>query len=102
MINNDAGARGMVVFKLEMERPAHTIAGNVLNYVKEKYVRKVDLNTSRDMAVMQLRVGSRKLVYFMSHNTAENAVLLSTRYREQHVRPVHNPQVFGQLQSRRS
>jgi len=70
---------GMVVFKLERERPAHAIAGNVLYYVKEKYLRKLDLTTSRDTAVMQLRGGSRTPVYSMSHNAAENAVLLSTR-----------------------
>jgi len=70
---------GMVVFKLERERPAHAIAGNILYYVKEKYLRKLDFTTSRDTAVMQMRGGSRSPVYAMSYNAAENAVLLSTR-----------------------
>jgi len=70
---------GMVVFKLERERPAHAIAGNILYYVKEKYLRKLDFTTSRDTAVMQMRGGSRSPVYSMSYNAAENAVLLSTR-----------------------
>jgi len=70
---------GMVVFKLERERPAHAIVGNLLYYVKEKYLRKLDFTTSRDTAVMQLRGGSRNPVFSMSYNAAENAVLLNTR-----------------------
>jgi len=70
---------GMVVFKLERERPAHALAGNILYYVKEKYLRKLDFTTSRDTAVMQMRGGSRSPVYSMSYNPAENSVLLSTR-----------------------
>ena len=69
---------GMVIFKLERERPAHAMSGNILYYVKEKYLRKLDLTTSRDTAVMQIRVG-RSPVYSMSYNQAENAVLLATR-----------------------
>ena len=69
---------GMVIFKLERERPAHAVSGNLLYYVKEKYLRKLDLTTSRDTAVMQIRAG-RSPVYSMSYNQAENAVLLATR-----------------------
>jgi len=69
---------GMVIFKLERERPAHAMSGNILFYVKEKYLRKLDLTTSRDTAVMQIRAG-RSPVYSMSYNQAENAVLLCTR-----------------------
>jgi coatomer protein complex subunit alpha (xenin) len=69
---------GMVIFKLERERPAHALAGNLLYYVKEKYLRKLDLTTNRDTAVMQLR-GGRSPVYSMAYNGAENAVLLCTR-----------------------
>merc|ERR1719500_1460941 len=70
---------GMVIFKLERERPAHALTGNLLYYVKEKYLRKLDLTTNRDTAVMQLRAG-RAPVYAMAYNAAENAVLLSTRH----------------------
>merc|ERR1719500_1811722 len=70
---------GMVIFKLERERPAHVLAGNLLYYVKEKYLRKLDLTTSRDTAVMQLRA-SRAPVYSMAYNAAEHAVLLCTRH----------------------
>ena len=33
---------GMVVFKLERERPAFAVHGNILYYVKERYLRKLD------------------------------------------------------------
>eukprot|EP00095_Tigriopus_kingsejongensis_P002882 maker-scaffold52_size450388-snap-gene-3.20 protein:Tk02882 transcript:maker-scaffold52_size450388-snap-gene-3.20-mRNA-1 annotation:"coatomer subunit alpha isoform 11" len=70
---------GMVVFKLERERPAHALHGNLLYYVKDKYLRKLDFTTQKDKAVLQLRGGSRSLVYSMSYNPAENAVVLVTR-----------------------
>ena len=69
---------GMMVFKLERERPAYALAGSMLYYVKEKYVRKLDLTTSRDTAVMQIRA-TRAPTYSMSYNAAENSVLLCTR-----------------------
>ena len=70
---------GMVVFKLERERPAMALHGNLLYYVKDRYLRKLDFTTMKDRAVMQLRAGSRSPVYSMSYNPAENAVLLCTR-----------------------
>ncbi|XP_035684258.1 coatomer subunit alpha-like isoform X1 [Branchiostoma floridae] len=70
---------GMVIFKLERERPAYATNGNILYYVKERYLRQLDFNSSKDVAVMQLRSGSKHPVYSMSHNPAENAVLLTTR-----------------------
>merc|ERR1712020_191713 len=70
---------GMVVFKLERERPAFAIHGNILFYVKDRYLRKLDFTTSKDKAVMQLRGGNRSPVYSMSYNPAENAVILCTR-----------------------
>ncbi|XP_064607662.1 coatomer subunit alpha-like [Liolophura sinensis] len=70
---------GMMIFKLERERPAYAVHNNTLYYVKERYLRKLDFTTSKDVAVMQLRGGSRSPVYSMSYNPAENAVLLCTR-----------------------
>ncbi len=70
---------GMVVFKLERERPAFAVHGNILYYVKDRYLRKLDFTTQKDRAVMQLRGGSRNPVYSMSYNPAENAVILCTR-----------------------
>lgn len=70
---------GMVIFKLERERPAFAVHQNLLYYVKERFLRKLDFNTSKDVAVMQLRGGGRTPVYSLSYNPAENAVLLCTR-----------------------
>lgn len=73
---------GMVIFKLERERPAHTLHGNVLYFVKERHLRKIDFSVkdqvTKDTAVIQLR--NKNPVYSMSFNPAENAVLLCTRY----------------------
>ena len=64
---------------MERERPAFAVHGNLLYYVKERYLRKLDFTTQKDRAVLQLRGGSRNPVYSMSYNPAENAVLLCTR-----------------------
>lgn len=70
---------GMVLFKLERERPAFSVQQNILYYIKEKYLRKLDFTTSKDSAVMELRGGLKSPVSSMSFNPAENAVLLSTK-----------------------
>uniref|UniRef100_A0A8C5IR19 Coatomer protein complex subunit alpha n=1 Tax=Junco hyemalis TaxID=40217 RepID=A0A8C5IR19_JUNHY len=70
---------GMLVFKLERERPALAVHGNSLFYVKDRFLRQLDFGSSRDVAVMQLRSGSKFPVFSMSYNPAENAVLLCTR-----------------------
>lgn len=55
---------GMVIFKLERERPAHTLHNNILYYVKEKHLRKLDLATAKDTALLLFRkVYSRVPVY---------------------------------------
>ena len=38
--------QGMIVFKLERERPAYYANGNIVYYVKEKYLRQLDLTLS--------------------------------------------------------
>ncbi|XP_061177948.1 coatomer subunit alpha-like isoform X2 [Saccostrea echinata] len=70
---------GMIVFKLERERPAYAVHNNVLYYVKDRYLRRLDFSTSKDNPLIQLRGGSRNPVFSMSYNPAENAVLLCTR-----------------------
>uniref|UniRef100_A0A8K9XHP0 COPA/B second beta-propeller domain-containing protein n=1 Tax=Oncorhynchus mykiss TaxID=8022 RepID=A0A8K9XHP0_ONCMY len=70
---------GMLVFKLERERPAYAVYGNMLYYVKDRFLRQLDFSSSKDTAVMQLRSGSKFPVFSMSYNPAENAVLLCTR-----------------------
>uniref|UniRef100_UPI00398F0CAA coatomer subunit alpha n=1 Tax=Pristiophorus japonicus TaxID=55135 RepID=UPI00398F0CAA len=70
---------GMIVFKLERERPAYAVHGNVLFYVKDRFLRHLDFHSSKDVAGMQLRSGSKFPVFSMSYNPAENSVLLCTR-----------------------
>jgi coatomer protein complex subunit alpha (xenin) len=49
-------------------------------YVKDKFLRQLDLTTSKDTPLMMLRATTQKApVYSMSYNAAENAVLLCTR-----------------------
>ena len=45
----------MIIFKLERERPAFATHQNMLYYVKDKYLRKLEFGTSKDTACMQLR-----------------------------------------------
>lgn len=70
---------GMVIFKLERERPAYAVHGNILLYVKGQYLRKLDFTANKDTPVMQLRGGGKVPVYSISYNMAENAVLACTR-----------------------
>jgi len=70
---------GMVVFKLERERPAFAVHGNILYYVRDRHLRKLDFTTQKDKPILQLKGGSRSPVHSMSYNPAENSVLLTTR-----------------------
>ena len=54
---------GMIIFKLERERPAHAISGNMLFYVKDKFLRRLDFTTNKDVAVMQIRLVGRTKPY---------------------------------------
>ncbi|KAF6212403.1 hypothetical protein GE061_012925 [Apolygus lucorum] len=70
---------GTIIFKLERERPAYAVAGNILLYVKDRFVRKLDFSTSKDVPIMQLRGGGKIPVYSIGYNVAENALLACTR-----------------------
>lgn len=70
---------GMIVFKLERERPAYAVHGNILYYVKERFLRKLDFTTTKDSVFMQIRGGGKIPTFSMSYNPALNAILLCTR-----------------------
>lgn len=70
---------GMIIFKLERERPAFAVHNNLLYYVKDRYLRRLDFNSSKDIAVLQLRGGNRSPIFSLSYSPAEGAVLLCTR-----------------------
>lgn len=69
----------MVVFKLERERPAYAVHGNILYYVKERFLRKLDFTNTNDSVVMQLRGNGKSPIHSMSYNPALNAILMCTR-----------------------
>lgn len=46
---------GMIVFKLERERPAFATFGDKLFYIKDKYLRNYDVASGRDIPTMSLR-----------------------------------------------
>ncbi|KAJ3090043.1 hypothetical protein HK102_004843, partial [Quaeritorhiza haematococci] len=74
---------GLIVFKLERERPASAIYQNQLYYVKDKFVRCYDFNTANDVPVLSIRRGGASsgpntLPRSLSYNPAEHAVLFCT------------------------
>ncbi|XP_066920930.1 coatomer subunit alpha-like [Clytia hemisphaerica] len=69
---------GMLVFKLERERPAYTVHQNTLYYVKDRYLRMYEFGTSKDIPVMQFRKGSSKpSPVNLMYNPAERCILLT-------------------------
>lgn len=46
---------GMIVFKLERERPAYSMHGNMLYYVKDRYLRTYDYASQRDNPLIAIR-----------------------------------------------
>ena len=70
---------GMLVFKLERERPSFAIQNNLLYYVKENFLRRLDFTTAKDIPLMQLRNRGRNPVHSLYYNPAANAVLITTR-----------------------
>jgi len=77
---------GMIVFKLERERPAFDVLANKCFYVKERYLRMHEFSNSKDVPLVSLRRttsnatpgiggGPRTLTY-NSLNKAENNVLI--------------------------
>lgn len=74
---------GMLVFKLERERPAYAVYGNMLYYVKDRFLRQLDFNSSKDTAVMQLRrcvlcLHAFACIWFKGHRDILNVSLLSS------------------------
>lgn len=71
---------GLIVFKLDRERPAFSIHGNTLFYIRDKYVRAHDLNTGTDASVISVkRLGSQYIQpRTISYNPAERAVIVTS------------------------
>ena len=71
---------GMIVFKLERERPAYTSHQGNLFYVKDRYLRCYDFQSQRDNPLVSIRRtvgGPNSAPRTMSYNPAENAILIT-------------------------
>eukprot|EP00268_Persea_americana_P024120 TRINITY_DN2358_c0_g1_i2.p1 TRINITY_DN2358_c0_g1~~TRINITY_DN2358_c0_g1_i2.p1 ORF type:complete len:1219 (+),score=265.30 TRINITY_DN2358_c0_g1_i2:284-3940(+) len=71
---------GMIVFKLERERPAFSVSGDSLYYVKDRFLRFYEFSSQKDNQVIPIRrPGSTSLNQgprTLSYSATENAVLL--------------------------
>ncbi|KAJ3516748.1 hypothetical protein NLJ89_g923 [Agrocybe chaxingu] len=70
---------GLIVFKLERERPAFSTFQDTLYYVRDKYVRSYDFNTGADIGLLSVRKFGSPYVppRTLSFNPAERAVILT-------------------------
>ncbi|KAI3959120.1 hypothetical protein MKX01_023796 [Papaver californicum] len=71
---------GMIVFKLERERPAFSVSGDTLFYVKDRFLRLYEFSSQKDAQVIPFRrPGSNVLNQgprTMSYSPTENAILI--------------------------
>ncbi|XP_019152993.1 PREDICTED: coatomer subunit alpha-2-like [Ipomoea nil] len=71
---------GMIVFKLERERPAFSVSGDSLFYVKDRFLRIYEYSTQKDTQLIPIRrPGSTSLNQgprTLSYSATENAVLI--------------------------
>ncbi|WVZ03591.1 hypothetical protein V8G54_024397 [Vigna mungo] len=71
---------GMIVFKLERERPAFAVSGDSLFYTKDRFLRFYEFSTQRETQVLTIRrPGSSTLNQCpktLSYSPSENAILL--------------------------
>jgi len=87
---------GMIVFKLERERPAYAVHQNTLYYIKDRYLRMFEFATSKDIPVMQFRKGTgRPHPVNLVFNPAERCILItynsgSSSTAESQVYELHN------------
>ncbi|KAJ3681842.1 hypothetical protein LUZ60_014415 [Juncus effusus] len=71
---------GMIVFKLERERPAFAISSDTIVYVKDRFLRAYEFSTQKDMQLMPIRrpgsVSLNQGPRGLSYSPTENAVLV--------------------------
>jgi coatomer protein complex subunit alpha (xenin) len=71
---------GMMVFKIERERPAYCVYENLVFYVRDKQIRRLDLVAKKDVAICQVKPNRVMQPYYSLHyNPSENCFLLITR-----------------------
>jgi len=70
---------GMIVFKLERERPAYVTLGNGVLFVKDRYVRSYEYAGAKDVPLMSIRrsgSGSSSVARTVHFNEQENMLLV--------------------------
>ncbi|KAL9265382.1 Coatomer subunit alpha-3-like protein, partial [Drosera capensis] len=71
---------GMIVFKLERERPAFSVSGDTILYAKERFLRCFEFSTQKELPGIPIRrPGSATLNQgprTLSYSPTENAVLI--------------------------
>ncbi|KFD58197.1 hypothetical protein M514_00960 [Trichuris suis] len=70
---------GMIIFKIERERPVFAVYRNFVYYMKERVLRRLNLENNKDVAIAQLRGKAQNPPFSLSYNPAENSILLVTR-----------------------
>ncbi|TCD66559.1 hypothetical protein EIP91_001227 [Steccherinum ochraceum] len=70
---------GLIVFKLERERPAFAMHADTLYYIRDKYVRAYDINTGSDIGLLSVRKFGSPYIppRTLSYNPAERAVVIT-------------------------
>jgi coatomer protein complex subunit alpha (xenin) len=71
---------GLIVFKLERERPAFAVHQNTLYYVRDRQVRQLDFQSGTDSAVLSVKRLGNQYVQprTLSFNPAERSVLVTS------------------------
>jgi len=71
---------GLIVFKLERERPAMTVSGDKLYWVKDRIVRSLDYETGKEESLLSVKkLGNQYLgMRTLSYNPAEKSVIVTT------------------------
>ncbi|KAL7617104.1 hypothetical protein Lser_V15G00638 [Lactuca serriola] len=71
---------GMIVFKLERERPAFSVSGDSLYFIKDRFLRFYEYSTQKDTQILPIRrPGSTTLNQgprTLSYSPTENAILI--------------------------
>ncbi|KAI4375695.1 hypothetical protein MLD38_013534 [Melastoma candidum] len=71
---------GMIVFKLERERPAFAVSGDSLFYIKERFLRFYEFSSQRDTQVIPIRrpgsTNTNQSPRTVSYSPTENVVLI--------------------------
>ncbi|KAJ4756231.1 Coatomer subunit alpha [Rhynchospora pubera] len=71
---------GMIVFKLERERPAFAVSGDSLLFVKDRFLRSFEFSSGKDTQLIPIRrpgsVSLNQAPRCLSYSPTENAVLV--------------------------